>query len=60
MEQKKYSIIYADPPWRYDIKKGRGAADMRNSRKRQCAVSLGDISAVARSIQGNKRMGISI
>ena len=22
MEQKKYSIIYADPPWRYDIKKG--------------------------------------
>lgn len=27
MEQKKYSIIYADPPWRYNIKKGRGVAE---------------------------------
>ena len=24
MEQKKYNIIYADPPWRYDMNRGRG------------------------------------
>ena len=27
MEQKKYSIIYADPPWRYEMKKGQGVAE---------------------------------
>ena len=27
MKQKKYSIIYADPPWRYDMKKGQGVAE---------------------------------
>ena len=27
MEQKKYSIIYADPPWRYQMKKGQGVAE---------------------------------
>lgn len=25
--EKKYSIIYADPPWKYDIKKGQGVAE---------------------------------
>ena len=27
MEQKKYNIIYADPPWRYEMKKGQGVAE---------------------------------
>ncbi len=27
MEEKKYSIIYADPPWRYDRKGVEGAAE---------------------------------
>ena len=27
MEQKKYSIIYADPPWRYEMKNGQGVAE---------------------------------
>ena len=27
MEQKKYSIIYADTPWRYEMKKGQGVAE---------------------------------
>lgn len=27
MEQKKYNIIYADPPWRYEVKKGQGVAE---------------------------------
>ena len=27
MEQKKYSIIYADPPWQYEMKKGQGVAE---------------------------------
>lgn len=26
-ERKKYGVIYADPPWRYDMSKGRGVAD---------------------------------
>lgn len=25
--EKKYSIIYADPPWKYDVNKGRGVAE---------------------------------
>ena len=24
---KKYDIIYADPPWRYDRKQAKGAAE---------------------------------
>lgn len=27
MEQKKYNIIYADPPWRYEMSKGQGVAE---------------------------------
>ena len=27
MEQKKYNIIYADPPWRYQMNKGQGVAE---------------------------------
>lgn len=27
MEQKKYGIIYADPPWKYEMKKGQGVAE---------------------------------
>ena len=26
-ETKKYGIIYADPPWRYDMKRGHGVAE---------------------------------
>ena len=26
-EQKKYGIVYADPPWRYDMKRGNGVAE---------------------------------
>ena len=26
-ETKKYSVIYADPPWRYDMKRGNGVAE---------------------------------
>lgn len=26
-EDKKYGIIYADPPWRYDMKRGHGVAE---------------------------------
>lgn len=25
--EKKYNIVYADPPWRYDLSKGRGVAE---------------------------------
>ena len=25
--EKKYNIIYADPPWRYDMNRGQGAAE---------------------------------
>ena len=28
-ETKKYSVIYADPPWRYDMKRGNGVADIQ-------------------------------
>ena len=27
MEQKKYNIIYADPPWRYEVSRGQGVAE---------------------------------
>lgn len=27
MGQKKYNIIYADPPWRYEVSKGQGVAE---------------------------------
>lgn len=27
MESKKYGIIYADPPWKYDTQKGQGVAE---------------------------------
>lgn len=27
MGKKKYNIIYADPPWRYEIRKGQGVAE---------------------------------
>lgn len=27
MEQKKYEIIYADPPWKYDMHRGQGVAE---------------------------------
>ena len=26
-EAKKYGIVYADPPWRYDMKRGKGVAE---------------------------------
>lgn len=27
MGQKKYNIIYADPPWRYEVCRGQGVAE---------------------------------
>ena len=26
-EAGKYGIVYADPPWRYDMKRGNGVAE---------------------------------
>ena len=26
-ETGKYGIVYADPPWRYDMKRGKGVAE---------------------------------
>ena len=31
MENKKYNIIYADPPWKYDRNKVQGAAEKHYS-----------------------------
>ena len=27
-EAGKYGIVYADPPWRYDMKRGNGVAEI--------------------------------
>lgn len=48
MEQKKYSIIYADPPWRYDMKKGQGVAENHYSTmgiKEICGLPVQEICA---------------
>ena len=46
MEQKKYKIIYADPPWRYEMKKGQGVAENHYSTmgiKEICSLSVQEI-----------------
>ena len=68
MEQKKYSIIYADPPWRYEMKKGQGVAENHystmgteeNLREKLCIIFVGDISTVTGGVPGHKGMGISL
>ncbi len=45
---KKYSIIYADPPWRYTAKKVQGAAENHYptmSIDELCALPVADIAA---------------
>ena len=49
-EIKKYGIIYADPPWRYDMKRGHGAAENHYptmSIEEICALPVADIAAKA-------------
>ncbi len=45
---KKYGIIYADPPWRYDMKRGHGAAENHYptmSIEEICALPVADLAA---------------
>ena len=45
---KKYSIIYADPPWRYSAKKVQGAAENHYptmSIEELCALPVADLAA---------------
>ena len=45
---KKYSIIYADPPWRYFAKKVQGAAEnhyLTMSIEELCALPVADLAA---------------
>ena len=66
---KKYGIIYADPPWRYNMSRGSGVAENHYttmSLEEICALPiadmadkdsvlflLGDISPIKRSFSGN-------
>ena len=48
VQNKKYSIIYADPPWRYNIKRGRGTAESHYptmSIEEICALPVAEIAA---------------
>ena len=40
-EAGKYGIVYADPPWRYDMKRGNGVAE-----KHYPTMSIEDIKAL--------------
>lgn len=47
-EQKKYGIVYADPPWRYDMKRGNGVAENHYptmSIEEICALPVADLAA---------------
>lgn len=47
-ETKKYGIIYADPPWRYDMKRGSGVAENHYptmSIEEICALPVADLAA---------------
>ena len=47
-ETKKYGIIYADPPWRYDMKRGHGVAENHYptmSIEEICALPVADLAA---------------
>ncbi len=47
-EEKKYGIIYADPPWRYDMKRGNGVAENHYptmSIEEICALPVADLAA---------------
>ena len=75
-ETKKYGIIYADPPWRYDMKRGQGVAENHYptmSIEEICALpvadlaakdsalfSMGDLSAAKRNLPCNRSVGIPI
>ena len=48
VQNKKYSIIYADPPWRYKVKRGRGTAESHYptmSIEEICALPVTEIAA---------------
>ena len=47
-EEKKYGIIFADPPWRYDMKRGNGVAENHYptmSIEEICALPVADLAA---------------
>ncbi len=47
-EAKKYSSVYADPPWRYDMKRGNGVAENHYptmSMEEICALPVTDLAA---------------
>ena len=47
-EEKKYGIIYADPPWRYDMKRGSGVAENHYPTMRIeeiCSLPVADLAA---------------
>lgn len=47
-EAKKYGIVYADPPWRYDMKRGKGVAENHYptmSMDEICALPVADLAA---------------
>lgn len=47
-ETKKYSVIYADPPWRYDMKRGNGVAENHYptmSMEDICALPVAELAA---------------
>ena len=46
--QKKYGIVYADPPWRYDMKRGNGVAEKHYptmSIEEICALPVAELAA---------------
>lgn len=47
-EAGKYGIVYADPPWRYDRKRGNGVAENHYptmSIEEICALPVADLAA---------------
>lgn len=47
-DNSKYGVIYADPPWRYDMKRGNGVAENHYSTmsiEEICALPVADIAA---------------
>ena len=47
-EAGKYGIVYADPPWRYDMKRGNGVAEKHYptmSMEEICALPVADLAA---------------
>lgn len=47
-EDKKYGIVYADPPWRYDMKRGSGVAENHYptmSIEEICALPIADLAS---------------